>query len=76
MVERRATILIVDDERSNIQILDNALGNEYNILAAMSGQQAISVAVESLPCLILLDIMLPDISGYEVCKVLKSNKLT
>jgi diguanylate cyclase (GGDEF)-like protein len=76
MVERRATILIVDDERTNIQILDNALGNEYNILAAMSGEQAIAVAVESLPCLILLDIILPDISGYDVCKALKSNKLT
>lgn len=76
MAERRATILIVDDERINIQILDNALSNEYNILAAMSGEQAIAVAVESLPCLILLDIILPDISGYNVCKALKNNKLT
>jgi diguanylate cyclase (GGDEF)-like protein len=76
MAEQRATILIVDDERTNIQILDNALGDEYNILAAMSGEQAIRVALESLPCLILLDIILPDISGYAVCKVLKSNKLT
>lgn len=76
MIEKHATILVVDDERINIQILNNALGDEYNILAAMTGEQAIKVASESLPSLILLDIVLPDISGHDVCRELKSNKLT
>ena len=51
MIEKRATILVVDDERINIQILNNALGDQYNILAAMTGERAIKVASESLPCL-------------------------
>jgi len=76
MIEKRATILVVDDERINIQILNNALGDQYNILAAMTGERAIKVASESLPCLILLDIVLPDISGHDVCRALKSNELT
>ncbi len=76
MIEKRATILVVDDERINIQILNNALGEQYNILAAMTGERAIAVASESLPCLILLDIVLPDISGHDVCRALKSNELT
>lgn len=76
MIEKRATILVVDDERINIQILNNALGDQYNILAAMTGERAIEVAFESLPCLILLDIVLPDISGHDVCRVLKRDELT
>jgi diguanylate cyclase (GGDEF)-like protein len=76
MINKRATILVVDDERINIQILNNALRDEYNILAAMTGEQAIKVAQESLPDLILLDIILGDTSGHDVCKVLKNSELT
>lgn len=76
MIQKRAAILVVDDERMNIQILNNALCDEYTILAAMTGEQAIKVAFESLPSLILLDIVLPDMSGHDVCRILKSNELT
>jgi len=76
MTEKRAAILVVDDERMNIQILNNALCDEYNILAAMTGEQAIKAVFESLPSLILLDIVLPDMSGHDVCRTLKSNELT
>lgn len=76
MIENRATVLVVDDERINIQILNNALGAEYEILAAMSGAQAIAIATETLPDLILLDVVLPDLSGHDVCRALKNNQLT
>jgi diguanylate cyclase (GGDEF)-like protein len=76
MIEKTPTILVVDDQRINIQILNNALSDEYNILVAMTGEQAIKIACESLPCLILLDVMLPDISGHDVCRALKNNELT
>jgi diguanylate cyclase (GGDEF)-like protein len=76
MIEKYPTILVVDDQRINLQILNNALSDDYHILAAMTGEQAIKVACESLPCLILLDVILPDISGYDVCRALKSNELT
>ena len=76
MRKERATILVVDDEIINIQILNNALADEYNILTATMGRQAIEVASQSLPDLILLDVMMPDINGHEVCQTLKSNDLT
>jgi diguanylate cyclase (GGDEF)-like protein len=76
MIKKYPTILVVDDQRINLQILNNALSDDYHILAAMTGEQAIKVACESLPCLILLDVMLPDISGHDVCRALKSNELT
>ncbi|MFT5277317.1 MAG: diguanylate cyclase (GGDEF)-like protein [Granulosicoccus sp.] len=76
MRKERATILVVDEESINIQILNNALDDEYNILAATMGKQAIKVASQSLPDLILLDVMMPDINGHDVCQTLKSNDLT
>lgn len=74
--DKQATILVVDDERINIQILNNALSNEYRILAAMTGHDAIKVAQTSQPDLILLDIVLPDISGHDVCRALKNDSQT
>jgi diguanylate cyclase (GGDEF)-like protein len=76
MLEKRPSILVVDDERMNIQILNNALSDQYNILAALNREQAIKVASESAPDLILLDIVLGETSGYDVCRDLKSNELT
>ena len=76
MIEEKATILVVDDEAMNIQIINNALCKEYTILAASSGEDAIRVASRAKPDLILLDIVLPDISGHEVCRILKSDNQT
>ncbi|MBF7073873.1 diguanylate cyclase [Glaciecola sp. MH2013] len=76
MSEKKATILVVDDETINLQIINNALANEYEILAAKSGEQAVRIATQSLPDLILLDIVLPDLSGHDVCRVLKENEIT
>ncbi|MDT0582442.1 diguanylate cyclase [Brumicola blandensis] len=73
MIEEKATILVVDDEAMNIQIINNALSKDYHILAAISGEEALRVARRTKPDLILLDIVLPDISGHEVCRALKND---
>lgn len=69
-------ILIVDDEPVNVQIIANALVKTNCVRIATSGLKGVEVAQEIIPDLILLDIGLPDISGYEVCKMLKSYSIT
>lgn len=70
-------ILIVDDIMSNVLLLKVLLTNEkYQICTASNGTEAIQQAIDELPDLILLDIMMPDMSGYEVAKVLKENERT
>ena len=64
------TILIVDDTVTNLDILIELL-NEYDVIDAINGQDALDIAKEEKIDLILLDIMMPDMDGYEVCKYLK-----
>jgi len=76
MINSVAKILAVDDERINLQILFESLSEDYTILAVSSGIEALKVAKEQIPDLILLDIMLEDMNGYEVCKALKKDPVT
>ena len=70
-------VLIVDDVVKNLQVLGNILGKEkYRVAAANNGEKAIIIADSSPPDLILLDIMMPGINGYETCKRLKENPKT
>jgi putative two-component system response regulator len=70
-------ILIVDDQPTNIQVLGKRLLIEnYSIMAAMNGKTALEMAEEKKPDLILLDIMMPEMSGFEVCEILKNNPKT
>ncbi|HEY0928999.1 MAG TPA: HD domain-containing phosphohydrolase [Gemmatimonas sp.] len=69
----RRTLLLVDDEPTNLHILRNTLQEEYRLLFARSGQQALDLAAQEHPDLILLDIVMPGMSGYEVCRALKSD---
>jgi PleD family two-component response regulator len=70
-------ILIVDDLPENIRILIELLGREYATVPATSGAAALKKAqTEPLPDLILLDIMMPEMDGYDVCRALKENDLT
>lgn len=69
----KATILIVDDEISNIEIINAVLEDEYDVCFATSGQQALEVARAAQPDLVLLDVLMPGIDGFEVCKQLKSD---
>ncbi len=73
----KPSILIVDDTPSNIKTLSAALKDEYRVTAATTGEEALSlVSGTELPDLIILDIMMPGISGHEVCKALKSEERT
>ena len=76
-MDRLARILIIDDERFNINVLVDLLRSDYDVLVAKNGQQALKRAHASIPPdLILLDVMMPGMSGYEVCKHLKADPLT
>ena len=67
------TILIVDDTVANLNILCNLLA-DYDILTATSGKDALEIVNEEKVDLILLDVLMPDMDGFEVCKILKSKK--
>ncbi len=66
-------VLIVDDMASNISLLTNLLKKEYEIFFAKNGEKALEIATKKRPDLILLDIVMPGISGYDVCRKLKGN---
>jgi putative two-component system response regulator len=69
---RAARILAVDDEPSNLQLLRQILQDQYALLFAKDGQRALDLARQERPDLILLDVMMPGMTGYEVCRQLKS----
>jgi two-component system, sensor histidine kinase and response regulator len=75
--KKNALILIVDDNPANIQLLGNNLRQDgVNIAIATDGKRAIQITQTKMPDLILLDIMMPIMDGYEVCKILKDNEKT
>lgn len=76
-MKKKYRILIVDDERFNIKTLTEILHEDYKIMAAKNGDQALKAFEgDVLPDLILLDIMMPGIDGYEVCRRLKQDERT
>lgn len=70
---RNSTVLIVDDTKLNIDILVDTLKDQYTLSVATSGQRALAQARQSPPDLILLDIMMPGMDGFEVCRQLKQD---
>ncbi len=72
----RQTILMVDDTPANLSLLSNLLKEQYRIKVANSGAKALELAAAAPPDLILLDIMMPEMDGYEVCRRLKANEAT
>ena len=75
MVDEKPVILIVDDVASNIQQLAQLLKDDYRVKVANSGDRALELA-DSQPDLILLDVVMPDMDGYEVCERLHGNETT
>ena len=73
-MNKRFRILIVDDEPVNIQIISSVLRDEYDILTALNGHDAIDMLEEQKPDLILLDVMMSDITGFDVCKIIKADE--
>lgn len=66
-------ILVVDDEPNNLQVLRQILKGHYQLMFAPNGEKALEATTKHHPDLILLDIMMPGMSGYEVCEQLKAN---
>ena len=73
----KGKILVVDDEVYIVHILDFSLGMEgYDVVTALDGEQALEKVKEDRPDLIVLDIMMPKLDGYETCKALKADPKT
>ena len=69
-------ILIADDEQGVRMTLSRMLEGEYIVLEAEDGEQAVAVATEEQPALILMDLMMPNVDGYAACLSIKSNEET
>jgi response regulator RpfG family c-di-GMP phosphodiesterase len=72
----KTRILIVDDEPANIKILSNLLAGDHALSVATNGKQALEVARVQSPDLILLDMVMPEMDGIEVCQALKAEETT
>jgi diguanylate cyclase (GGDEF)-like protein len=72
----RQKILIIDDTPANISILNETLKEEYDVFFATSGAEGLRVAAALVPDLILLDIMMPEMDGFQVCRKLKGSEHT
>ena len=72
-MDRRKTIMIVDDTEMNIDILVEALQDDYELIVAINGLDAIELLKYQKPDLILLDIIMPVMDGYDVLKTIKKN---
>lgn len=69
-------ILIVDDEPQNLAILRQILAPSYGLVFARTGSEALAAVEKHAPSLVLLDIQMPDMNGYDVCRAIKANPLT
>lgn len=74
--EKRSTILIADDEPNNVELLEALLFADYDILTAYNGPEALEVIKNESVDLVLLDVMMPGMTGYEVCENIKSSEKT
>lgn len=76
ITQKRSTILIVDDTETNIDILLSLLSDTYDILVSLDGKSALEILETEAIDLILLDIMMPNMDGFEVCRILKNQSST
>jgi putative two-component system response regulator len=75
MPNRKQKVLIVDDEPINLKVLNNILKDTYKLIFAKNGAEALRLIEKDKPDLILLDVMMPEMTGYEVCENLKANPI-
>lgn len=74
--EPKSKVLIVDDEPLNVELLQAYLGSEYVTVSAFNGKEALSKVNEEKPDIVLLDVMMPEMNGYEVCKLIRASEGT
>lgn len=72
MDQYRAKILVVDDTKTNIEVLEGILSNDYDVFVALNGKKALALTQKVHPDLILLDVMMPEMDGYETLREMKS----
>lgn len=75
MPKNKQKILVVDDEPINLKVLNNVLKDTYKLVFSKSGTEALRLIEKEKPDLILLDVMMPEMTGYDVCERLKNNPL-
>ncbi|MDF1757557.1 MAG: diguanylate cyclase [Legionellaceae bacterium] len=73
---RRSRVLIVDDQPASIKLLNGFFAEEYEVFMATSGKQALEICEKSLPDIILLDVVMPDMDGLQLCMLLRKNTKT
>lgn len=72
-MQEKSKILAVDDNSINLAVIEELLGSQYNLMTVSTGIDALKMAQEFRPDLIILDIMIPDMNGYEVCQQIRKN---
>ncbi|WP_340818799.1 response regulator [Methanolobus sp. WCC4] len=72
-MQDRDKVLIVDDEQAIVELMGLYLRSDYEVIPAYSGKEALDKVKSEKPDIILLDVMMPDMNGYEVCRVLKTS---
>lgn len=72
--EHKQVVLVVDDTPDNITLLSGLLKDYYKVKVALNGERAIAMITKSMPDIVLLDVMMPVMDGYETCRRLKANK--
>jgi two-component system, cell cycle response regulator len=75
--DQHPLIMVVDDDWLNRDLMESTLTlNDYRVILANNGQKALQLAASHSPALVLLDVRMPDMSGYEVCAKIKADKST
>ncbi len=72
-MQEKSKILAVDDNSINLAVIEELLGSQYNLMTVSTGVDALKVAHEFRPDLIILDIMIPGMDGYEVCRQIRKS---
>jgi diguanylate cyclase (GGDEF)-like protein len=73
---RQPVILLADDTPCNLVVLESALGDDYELLVAANGREAVEIALAETPDLILLDVLMPELDGFAACARLKADRRT
>jgi len=73
---KKNSILIIDDDKSNIMVLTGILGKEYKVYALRDSREALETAEDDMPDVILLDVLMPEMDGYDVIAALKNSERT
>lgn len=75
MNEMKPTVLIVDDMPDNIALVNEILKGKYRVLAATNGKRALEISQKTIPDIILMDVMMPEMDGYETCSLIREKDL-